>query len=102
MHRDRIAGLVSRRLLIPLLCLAASFGCAWKQGPWAPFRTKTMRADARQSAQVELMSQEAQRALDGGDHESARSMLERLVAATPKSAEAHHRLGRAQIGRAHV
>ena len=96
----RIADQMGRRLLVPL-CLAASSGCAWKHGPWSAFRGKTIRAEARQSNQVEHMSLEAQHALDNVDPQTAKPLLEQLVAATPKSAEAHHRLGRAleQMGR---
>jgi tetratricopeptide (TPR) repeat protein len=47
-----------------------------------------------QASQAQLYSERAQAALDRGDLESARNEMLQLVAHSPASAEAHHRLGK--------
>ena len=68
--------------------LLALSGCA-------VFRPRD-RTDAyvSQSPQVQALSQNAQAAIDRHDYESARVDLVNLVSQVPRSAEAHHRLGR--------
>ncbi len=51
-------------------------------------------AYASQSPQYQLLSQTAQAAIDRHDYEQARVDLVTLVSQVPRSAEAHHRLGR--------
>ena len=59
-----------------------------------PPRRAICSARASQTALGRHLSQSAQAAIDRQDYVRARDDLERLVAGSPRSAEAHHRLGR--------
>lgn len=52
-------------------------------------------------AQIQAVSHAAQEAFDRQDYARAQSELERLVAETPRSPEAHHRLGRVFLAQNH-
>lgn len=74
-------------------------GCGFVLLAFAGCATVRSRGDrqapsAEQSALVQQLSQTAQAAIDRRDYPQARADLERLVAESPRSAEAHHRLGR--------
>ncbi|WP_406698827.1 tetratricopeptide repeat protein [Singulisphaera sp. Ch08] len=74
-------------------------GCGFVLLAFAGCATIRSRGDrdvpsAAQSALVQQLSQTAQAAIDRHDYNQARADLERLVAESPRSAEAHHRLGR--------
>jgi tetratricopeptide (TPR) repeat protein len=73
-----------------LILLEASAGCSWI----------TRRGDiydapsTEQASRDQQISERAQAAIDRGDAEQARQELLQLVAQAPRSAEAHHRLGK--------
>ena len=71
----------------------AGFGTAWRDRA-----EQRGAALASQSAQSQGLSREAQAAIDRRDDATALALLQRLVAVSPKSAEAHHRLGRVLQG----
>ncbi|WZO98308.1 tetratricopeptide repeat protein [Isosphaeraceae bacterium EP7] len=50
--------------------------------------------DPARDAQVQQVSRQAQDAIDRGDPATALALLQQMVALAPRSAEAHHRIGR--------
>ena len=50
--------------------------------------------DPAHEAQVQQVSRQAQDAIDRGDPATALALLQQMVALAPRSAEAHHRIGR--------
>jgi tetratricopeptide (TPR) repeat protein len=69
------------------LVLALVAGCA-------ALGTRPDRPTPEQRQRRQQWSEAAQEAIDRGDWTTARGLLEQLVAEAPRSAEAHHRLGR--------
>jgi tetratricopeptide (TPR) repeat protein len=69
-------------------------GCAAVGTAWRDRAEQRGAALASQSAESQNLSQEAQAAIDRHDDATALSLLQRLVGVAPRSAEAHHRLGR--------
>ena len=79
------------------LCLGIC-GCAaippFSLNPNSPRAKQHAKEEAQKTAHCQELSQQAQAAIDGHDDPKAESLLRKLVALEPKSAEAHHRLGR--------
>jgi tetratricopeptide (TPR) repeat protein len=76
---------------VGLLVLSATAGCTWpgtrRDRPQAP-------PTPEQAARAQQLSERAQESIDRGDLEQAKVELLQLVAETPRSAEAHQRLGK--------
>ena len=78
-----------RAVIVGYCALLMSSGCAWLRP-----REERLLSSSSQTALGRHLSQSAQAAIDRQDYVRARDDLERLVAGSPRSAEAHHRLGR--------
>lgn len=76
-----------RRAVIAVSLVSLAPGCAGWHRASAPSSPERVAA-------IQAVSQSAQAAFDRNDLPLAQSELERLVAEVPRSAEAHHRLGR--------
>jgi tetratricopeptide (TPR) repeat protein len=78
-----------RAVIVGYCALLMCSGCAWLRP-----REDRLLSSSSQTALGRHLSQSAQAAIDRQDYVRARDDLERLVAGSPRSAEAHHRLGR--------
>jgi tetratricopeptide (TPR) repeat protein len=85
----RRASIVCWSLLVSLL--VATAGCSGLSARLGRLRDLPTQ---EQSSQAQQYSERAQAAIDRGDLEQARTEMLQLVAHSPGSAEAHHRLGR--------
>ena len=78
---------------IAAVWLAMLPGCAVSPG-WRERQRLKHEAASAQATQAMALSQEAQDAIDRHDEPLALGLLEQLVSVSPKSAEAHQRLGK--------
>ncbi len=78
-----------RAVIVGCCALLMCSGCAWLRP-----REERLLSSTSQTEQSRQLSESAQAAIDRRDYVRARDDLERLVAGSPRSAEAHHRLGR--------
>ena len=78
-----------RAVIVGCYALLMCSGCAWLRP-----REERLLSSTSQTEQSRQLSENAQAAIDRRDYVRARDDLERLVAGSPRSAEAHHRLGR--------
>ena len=80
------------------LCLSCFCGCAaippFTLTPHSPRARQHAKEEAQRTARCHELSRNAQTAIDNHDDPTAETLLRQLVELEPKSAEAHHRLGR--------
>ncbi len=92
------AGFLAVASAIALIFCPAITGCTmippFTLAPHGPKARQHAEEEAQRTARCRELSQQAQGAIDRHDDPAAESLLRQLVVLEPKSAEAHHRLGR--------